>query len=63
LRRATEDLEKAYIARALRQTGGNRSQAAQLLGISRRALFRKLAESQVPITPMSGDIAHLHKNQ
>jgi PAS domain S-box-containing protein len=45
LGRATHDLEKAYIARALRQTGGNRSQAAQLLGISRRALFRKLAES------------------
>lgn len=44
LRKATKQLEQNYIAKALRETGGNRSQAAKRLGISRRALFRKLAE-------------------
>jgi transcriptional regulator with PAS, ATPase and Fis domain len=42
LRDAVVDLEKSLIARALQQTGGNRTQAAALLGISRRALFRKM---------------------
>jgi transcriptional regulator with PAS, ATPase and Fis domain len=31
------------ILRALREAGGNRTKAAGLLGISRRALFRKIA--------------------
>jgi PAS domain S-box-containing protein len=44
LRQATQQLEKSLIAKALRQTGGNRSRAAALLGISRRALFRKMSE-------------------
>jgi len=44
LRQATQQLEKSLIAKALRQTGGNRSRAANLLGISRRALFRKMSE-------------------
>ncbi len=44
LRQATRQLEKSLIAKALRQTGGNRSRAAELLGISRRALFRKMSE-------------------
>ena len=39
---ATQHLERALIAKALRQTDGNRTKAAALLGISRRALFRKL---------------------
>jgi len=41
LRDAVTDLEKSLIARALQQAGGNRTRAAALLGISRRALFRK----------------------
>jgi len=45
LRKATRQLERTYIAKALREAGGNRSQAAKRLGISRRALFRKLSES------------------
>ncbi|MFZ2634263.1 MAG: sigma-54-dependent Fis family transcriptional regulator [Desulfosalsimonadaceae bacterium] len=39
---AVSDLEKSLIAQALKQAGGNRSRAAVFLGISRRALFRKM---------------------
>jgi len=42
LREAVQELEKTLISRALRQTAGNRTRAANLLGISRRALFRKM---------------------
>ncbi|MFY9942988.1 MAG: sigma-54-dependent Fis family transcriptional regulator [Desulfobacterales bacterium] len=42
LRQAVQQLEKGLISRALREAGGNRTKAAELLGISRRALFRKL---------------------
>ena len=45
LRDATHQLEHALISKALRQAGGNRTQAASLLGISRRALFRKMSSS------------------
>ena len=43
LRKAVLHLEKTLIAKALNHAGGNRTQAAALLGISRRALFRKLS--------------------
>ena len=36
--------EKAQILAVLREVGGNRSRAAQVLGISRRTLYRKLDE-------------------
>ena len=42
---AVQDLEKSLIAKALSQAGGNRSRAAVWLGISRRALFRKMSLS------------------
>lgn len=42
LREAVQQLEKSLILRALREAGGNRTKAAGLLGISRRALFRKI---------------------
>lgn len=42
LREATRQLEQRLIMDALQRTGGNRTKAAALLGISRRALFRKL---------------------
>ncbi len=42
LREAVQQLEKSMISNALRQSGGNRTRAASLLGISRRALFRKM---------------------
>jgi two-component system, NtrC family, response regulator HydG len=38
-----EQLEKSYILRVLSLMGGNKSQAAQMLGVDRRTLYRKLA--------------------
>lgn len=37
-----EDTEKQHIIEALRQTGNNKSRAAQLLGIDRKTLYNKL---------------------
>jgi two-component system response regulator HydG len=38
-----EDVEKLVIAETLRHTGGNKAQAASLLGISARTIYRKQA--------------------
>jgi DNA-binding NtrC family response regulator len=38
-----EEVERRYILRVLGLVGGNKSQAAQLLGLDRRTLYRKLA--------------------
>ena len=43
LRETIQELEKSLITKALNQAGGNRTLAAKLLGISRRALFRKMS--------------------
>jgi transcriptional regulator with PAS, ATPase and Fis domain len=45
LRQLKADVEQERIAQALRECGGNRTRAAQLLGISRRALQMKLKAS------------------
>jgi len=37
------ELQKAHIARVLAHTGGRRKEAAEILGISERNLYRKLA--------------------
>ncbi len=37
-----EEMEKAYILRVLKETGGNQSKASQLLGIDRKTLYLKL---------------------
>lgn len=39
-----DEVEKSVILRALRQTEGNRTEAAKVLGISRRTLHRKINE-------------------
>ncbi|HVY44663.1 MAG TPA: helix-turn-helix domain-containing protein, partial [Minicystis sp.] len=44
LRRATEALERAFIQRALERSGGNRAEAARLLGIGRPNLYAKMRE-------------------
>jgi len=41
-----DEVEKEYILRILEKTGGNKYQAAQMLGIDRKTLYRKLAEIQ-----------------
>jgi two-component system, NtrC family, response regulator HydG len=42
LKSAVEDLEKTAVKKALEQARWNRTRAAQILGLSRRALFRKM---------------------
>jgi DNA-binding NtrC family response regulator len=37
-----ETIERAQIERVLRETGGNKALAARQLGMSRRALYRRL---------------------
>ena len=44
LSRAVEEAEKTAIQNAMRAAGNNRSEAARILGISRRALYDKLAQ-------------------
>lgn len=42
------ELETAYIRRVLAEVGGNKSQAAQILGIDRSTLYRKLEGESTP---------------
>ena len=41
-----EELEQNYIRRILDKMGGNKYQAAQVLGIDRKTLYRKLGEME-----------------
>jgi DNA-binding NtrC family response regulator len=41
-----EVLERRYVERVLRAAGGNKTQAARLLGVDRRTLYRKLERYQ-----------------
>jgi DNA-binding NtrC family response regulator len=49
-----DELERRYIVRTLKLLGGNKARAAQLLGLDRRTLYRKL-ESYGPKTPQDAD--------
>ena len=42
--RSLEEVERIFIAETLKLTGGNREQAAELLGIGERTLYRKIKE-------------------
>jgi two-component system, NtrC family, response regulator AtoC len=42
-----KDAERRAVLDALRQSGGNRSQAARILGISRRTLYKKLEQQSI----------------
>jgi len=47
IKKATRELERALIRRALEKTGGNRTQAAKILEISHRAFLYKLKEYDI----------------
>lgn len=59
IRKAVEGLEKSLISKAIAQAGGNRTRAAELLGISRRALFRKTETYRSTKAPHAGENAHI----
>jgi two-component system response regulator HydG len=42
-----EEVEKLFIAETLRMTGGNREEAAQMLGIGQRTLYRKIKQYEL----------------
>ncbi len=50
-----DNMEEQMIIRALEQTGGHRTQAAEQLGISRRTLSRKLREYEIDIPAGGGE--------
>ncbi len=43
----TEKNEKSFIEKALQESGGNRTKAAQTLGISRKTLFNKMVQYKI----------------
>jgi DNA-binding NtrC family response regulator len=45
------DVERAYILMVLERTGGNKSRAAEILGLDRKTLYRKLEEFGHPDRP------------
>ena len=54
-----DQLEKHAIRAALRQTAGNRTQAAAELGISIRTLRNKLQEYRLAGDPIDADLASI----
>lgn len=50
-----EEIERRYIVRVLKETGGNRTRAARILGIDRKTLYRKVRMGQIdPPNPAQG---------
>ena len=45
--KSLEEIEKHYIAETLKLTSGNREEAAKMLGIGERTLYRKLKEYEL----------------
>jgi two-component system response regulator HydG len=39
-----EEVERRYILRVMEAVGGNKTEAAQVLGVGRRTLYRKLEQ-------------------
>jgi two-component system response regulator HydG len=46
-----DELEREYIKRVLAAEGGNKTRAAQRLGLDRKTLYRKLEEYAAPGAP------------
>jgi two-component system, NtrC family, response regulator HydG len=58
---AMADVERALVTNTLRDVGGNRERASQLLGISTRTLYRKIKEYGL-VGPSSRPERPLHEN-
>ena len=43
------EMEKEAITAALKEVGGNRREAAEMLGIGERTLYRKINEYEIPL--------------
>ena len=56
VRKATEELERDLIVKALEKTDGNVTRAAQLLGISRKGLQNKMKEYELRDTEAEPDV-------
>jgi len=54
-RMSMADLEREYIARVLDDEGGNKTRAAQRLGLDRKTLYRKLEEYAKQGAPVAAD--------
>ncbi len=48
------DVEKAYIERTLRETGGTKSETARILGITRQTLDNKMRKLKIRLPSRSG---------
>jgi DNA-binding NtrC family response regulator len=46
--RTLDEVERRHILRILEETGGNHLRAAEILGIHRRTLYRKLEKYKIP---------------
>jgi DNA-binding NtrC family response regulator len=62
LQRKLQDVEKAYVMQTLKECGGNKKEAASVLGISRKALYEKLARWQAD-DGGDGDVYSLGKEE
>jgi transcriptional regulator with GAF, ATPase, and Fis domain len=49
LQEVTEQIERQMVTAALRETGGNRSQAARNLGLTRQGLLNKITRFNIEI--------------
>jgi Nif-specific regulatory protein len=49
LQEATARIERQMVMQALRKTGGNRSQAAKILGLTRQGLLNKIERYQISV--------------
>jgi DNA-binding NtrC family response regulator len=49
LKAAVRAYEKSHIERMLQETGGDRTRAAELLGLSRSSLYRKMEQLGIPL--------------
>ena len=45
--KSLEEMEKAHIIKVLEETGGNQSKAADILGINRKTLYKKIHKYEI----------------